>query len=718
VVGLIAAATAAVSIHAAAGTAFAQADDAEPTPAELLNDFTYYVNIARFDLAEANARALLDSGLTPREFVTLVEEEVGMADRFDSAYRRALRFPAIEDEAADLWNFYEEGQRARARDLERIRANIELLRGPGRQRTLGSQRLVAASQYAVPSLLQAMLEGGDPLIETAVQEVLVRIGGDAVVPLCTALPNLRPADQEIVCYLLGRIQSRTALPWLYELEAETDEQSVREAARANIAIIDGGFDNDVEAAGLYRLLADRVLGEGGSYTPFPGERHQLLWNYDPRLGLLMTPVYTEVYHEAFAMDLAERGLRLDAGDTRAVAVWLEANFKRENEQPDGYDNPAYPETKPDAEYYAVSAGTRPLEIVLEDALINSQTYIATRAIDALERVAGNRTMIEGVGPSGAPLVEALSYADRRVRYDAALAIASSAPTSGFDGSQRVVPLLASILRNAGERFALVVTDDVEQQQFVRSGLEAEGYTVLAPAATLEGAQRTIIDAPGIDLIVTALSGDRSLDLVDEVRASPRLRATPVLALLPFNDLNAAEAQVAGDSLTELIREGITEEQLRSGAEQLVKRNVGDPLTETEATQYSIRSLNALYDLAVSRNEVLDVSASTNALLAALGDTSGPIRARVAEVLSFVDRREAQVALADAALDASGSERIAMMNFTADSAKRFGNRLEPRQVNRIIEAASRGADTEATAAAALLGALDLPSDRIVPLILGD
>lgn len=693
-------------------------EEAESGPAELLNDFTYYVNIDQIELAEANAQALLDSGLSPREFVDLVNSEVGMQERFDRAYRRALRFPQLEDEAASLWQFYEEGQRAIARDLDAIRENIELLEGNARQRALGRQRLVEASQYAVPSLLDVMLHGQDPLLRTEVRRVLTEIGSDAVLPLCASILMLEPTGQVDVAFLLGEIGSPTALPWLYELHSATTDSDVREAAQTNIAAIDRAFDSQVGAGGLYRDLAEIALGESGSLTSFPGEEFQLLWTYDPRIGLEPTPIRTPVYHEALAMGLAADALELTPNDIESVALWIKSNFKRENEQPEGYDNPAYPDERRDAEYYAVSAGVRPNQIVLGTSLRESQTVLARRAIETLDQIAGADAMMRAEMMATPALLDALSYPDRRVQYEAALAIAKSQPREQFSGSERVVPLLASVLQDAGTRFGLVISRDEERRALLRDALDAAGYTVLAPAASLQEARPSIADAPGVDIILSDLDGEAGLELVNTVRNSPRLRATPVLATMPFNDLNRLRVRFQGDPLTALTRDGASEDQIVEAVEQLVRRNVGEPVSPAEAMQYTIRAINALYDLAVSNNDVLDVGLSSRALLLALEQNTGELAVRIAEILSYVDQARAQVALADAAMDESGQTRVRLLRITADSAKRFGNMLEPRQIDRVIELAETGEDDEATAASALMGALNLPNDRIVPLILGE
>jgi uncharacterized protein YceH (UPF0502 family) len=253
---------------------------------------------------------------------------------------------------------------------------------------------------------------------------------------------------------------------------------------------------------------------------------------------------------------------------------------------------------------------------------------------------------------------------------------------------------------------------------LRDALDAAGYTVLAPAASLQEARPSIADAPGVDIILSDLDGEAGLELVNTVRNSPRLRATPVLATMPFNDLNRLRVRFQGDPLTALTRDGASEDQIVEAVEQLVRRNVGEPVSPAEAMQYTIRAINALYDLAVSNNDVLDVGLSSRALLLALEQNTGELAVRIAEILSYVDQARAQVALADAAMDESGQTRVRLLRITADSAKRFGNMLEPRQIDRVIELAETGEDDEATAASALMGALNLPNDRIVPLILGE
>src|SRR5690606_15686046 len=243
---------------------------------------------------------------------------------------------------------------------------------------------------------------------------------------------------------------------LAELDHRTDDQGVRDAAREALGRIRGG-QGAVDAADAYRRLAEDYYDEQASVTSFQGEAHQLLWEYQPQTGLIMRPIDTVVYHEAMAMRLCERSLMLRENPNRAaVSLWVAANLRREIEQPDGYDNPAYPADRPDAMYFAVLTGPDIAQSVLARALREArpEPMLARRAIEALRQTAGGNTLWTGADGRPQPLLSALGYPTRRIQYEAAMAIAAAQPQHDFQGAQRVAPILAGAVYGAGERFAL------------------------------------------------------------------------------------------------------------------------------------------------------------------------------------------------------------------------------------------------------------------------
>lgn len=700
----------------AAATPSAQVASSDVSPTKLLDDFNFYVNTANVEMAEACAKALLERGLTPPEFVGVVEDSPSTAMRFDQAYRKALLIPRLEGLAAQLWELYRDGRNDRARSPAEIERNIKLLTGTMSNRLFARERLKEAKEYAVPQLLEVLIDGRDAALRAEAEVLLREMGRDAVAPLCAALPKLGGQTQEVVIRILGAIPYRWSLPALYDVAQSTSTAEVRDAAQRAIERIDERYDPTTKVSGLYRSLGETYLGGSASLLTFAGEKHQLLWSFDPAIGLTPTAIDTSVFHEARAMASAERALALDANDQEAMSLWIAANFQREIDTPEGYDNPVYPANRRDALYYAVAAGPAPVQRVLDRAMTSKNTRLARRAIEALAISAGGPALVDS-GNAVRPLAEALTYPDRRVQFEAAAAIARANPQSAFVGSDRVVPVLAASIRDAGKRYVAVIASNAERQQEYRTILEAQGYTVLAPGSSFSAVANEVASVPGVDVAVISLSPEETLSTVEQMRSSARLSATPVVAMLPTADVNRLDGRFTGSPVVELRNEGISEDQLAETVNQAVTRASGAAMDEAETIKYSLDAIDVLTHLAESGNSVLDVGDATVPLLAALKETDGEVQMRVASLLGHICRPGVQSAIIDTAMENDGETRLSFLHAGIESAKRCGNQLDERLVGRLLEVAETGDGDEATAAAAMLGALNLPNTRLVPLITG-
>ncbi|MCC5823528.1 MAG: HEAT repeat domain-containing protein [Phycisphaerales bacterium] len=696
-----------------------QAAVAQPAAGEAqaqsqLRDFIHFVRIARFDIAADVGRQLLDSGMEPEDFVDLVDRS-REGTRFEEAIASAMRVPIVEPIAAELDQLFRAGKLARVRNPEEITRNIGLLTGGLRARQIGREGLIAAGEYALPQLLEAYLQNRDPNLRAQVQRVLVDLGRQSIVPLVTALPDLDPARQEAIVDVLGLIPYRTSLPFLVDLHQNTRNEAVRRASARAIGRLGGNANADV--AGLYALLANSYYAEPGELTSFANEEHQLLWHFDPGLGLVMTPIRTEVFHEAMAMRMAETALAIDATNRETLALWIASNFSRELDTPEGYENPAYPPDRRGAMYFGVAAGPEIGQLVLRRALDTRNTPLARLSIDTIAQTAGPR-LLWGQGVDDRfPLLEALAYPNRRVQYEAALAIGKSRPEQSFRSSERVVPLLAGAVRDAGTLTAIILTGrDREMYEADRSVLEAMGFRVLPPSETgLDGIEAAIAEAPAVDLIVTRLGFDQTLLEIETARSSSKLAVTPVLAIMSAEEEEALRRQYRRDQ-TVAVRRALGPSEFTATAEELLRVASGGVITEEEARSYGSRALAVLRDLAVSNNPVLDVAEAASILMPVLRDADGLTMLDVAEILAHVGSPAAQRAIFERALTADGFEQIEMLEIVADSAKRFGNQLDARLVRRLVELARSGDEDLATQAVAVMGAMEIENEELVPLIL--
>lgn len=698
---------------AVAAVAIAGPTLAFPDPQELLNDFTHYALIANVELAAASAQALLDSGITDAQMAVMLDEGKVTIKRFEDAISRAHMVAALEPVAADLARRVEQGRLDLARDPVRVEQSINMLTGNQRQRKLASDRLLAAKEYAVPALLRQITEGRDEQLKLACQRVLEQIGNPAVGPLCEALPNLTGVSQRIVCDVLGTIKYPAAAPFLraVSMDANTDGPAREAAARAFNAV--GGLD--IGLSTLYSNLSRDYFSGHDSLICFPTEPMNNVWNYSPHTGLSPLPVPTAIYSEVMAMRMASRALQADAANTAAIDLFVAANLKRENDLPSGASDPVYGSSAYTPEFYATVFGTQTCLNVLGMGIDRLDTPLVRDAILALSKTTGGSNLFTR-GQGRQPLLEALTYPNRRVQYEAALTLGAALPQQAFAGDYSVVPILASAVRMGNLSQAMVITWDDEDRKNTVAQLERAKFQIAGSATTLEALHPEIAKAVGVDLIaIRTRTPDEARQIVSSLRNIPKTAAAPILLIGSATDLAVLRPIFRDDQRVNLVRPGISDEQFGAAIESVMQGASGGRMTDAEAEEYTIKSLSVLRDIAISRNSVYRVGDAETALIDALTTRTGGVRMLVADILALIDSDNAQRQLFDAALAASGDEQVELLKRVADSVRLIGDRAEKRHVDALIALITKSTGDTADAAAAVHGSLNLPTSDAVKLI---
>lgn len=692
-----------------------QPDSDQDTELQLLKDFIHFVKIARFDVAADLGEQLLDMGMDAESFVDLVEKSREL-QRFEEAVAAGMRVPVLEPIAAKLDSAFHEGKLARARNPQEVARNIALLTEGLRARSLARERLIIAGEYAMPQLLNAYLQQEDLSLKAQVQRLLVDMGRHAIVPLITAMPELNGTRQEAIAEVLGLIPYRTSLPVLIDIYQSTNNAQVRQACGRAISRLGGNPSSDV--AGMYSLLADSYYAQPAELTSFPGEAHQLVWNFDPGLGLVMVPIDTAVFHEAMSMRMAENSLRLNPSDRETLGLWIAANYSRALDTPMDYENPVYGADRRSAEYYGVAVGPDIDQMVLRRGLDTRDTPLVRLAIDAISQTAGSRSLWGQSLDGRYPLLESLSYQNRRVQFESALALGKAQPAESFQGSQRVIPLLASAIKDAASLHAIILSNgDREGYDQYRASLEQLGFTVLPPAENgLSDLDAAIAEIPTVDLIVTLMGYDDSLLAVESARSDNKLAVTPVLALMQPDDVVPMERQYLRDQTVSVRRAAISNDAFDRSVSTLLEVASGGPITDGEAEEYAFRAIEVLRDLAISNNQTLNISDASSILIDVLDQVESFTLLDIAEIVSYMPSQKSQQAIMNKALESSGEIQKEMLIIVGNSGKRFGNQLDNRQVRRLIELAQDSDEELATVAVATMGALEVTYTSLVPLIL--
>ena len=712
----------------ACGQMFAQAPapGASPAPAKqaplatLWEDFIHYILLARADAAESNGKAILAANPDPKKLYYLWVK----SDRAGAILARARRMnkalAAVVDRLSAIIN---DGAKAVRTDPAEIARWIEMLGAGPREYLIGMERLVEAGEYAVPQMVNALVDvKTSEVLRQRLVDVLPRLGKSAVRPLVEALVVEDDAVKEVICRALGKIGYAHAAAYLKELaEKKGLAERTKTAALGAVAACAGRDALKKAPAELFYELAEKYYRGDDSVSPDPRFRTGNVWYWQRGLGLTYKVAPVEIFNEIYAMRAARKVLQHDPTFYPAVPLWLSAYIRKEAKLPPGAKDPTHQAGEPGAEYYALASGAKFLQAVLARAVKDGDRAVALRAISALSRTAGAENLVQAVEGGVQPLVQALGFPDREVRYLAAVSLAGARPQKRFAGWHLVVPVLVEALRQSGSNLAIVSDPDQQRRNRVKDLLRAAKYQV-ADAKAFGQVLQAARTAGGVDLVVLSAPGGKPdfAEAVAMLRAQAAVSKLPVIVVAPLAEQKAVEDLAARDPLVKLWpAEKLDAATLNALLESLRTEPGGRPLTDEQSAEWAIRAARTLGMLAETNNPVFDLTDATASLVAALKDPRDPVRIAVAQALAQFNAPAAQRALADLADDASAEEQVRLAAYAALSAsvRRFGNELTEDRVDAIISTVRGGGDLKIREAAAqVLGALALPSEKITGLIL--
>jgi len=431
------------------GTGFAQNQD--QTLADNWNDFLHYTKIGRFDLAKGYAKAVLQANPDPAELFKFVEDN-------QTGYALALKAAetAHDEELAQLTQqllaVVDQGRFQRRTEPTLIVEEIKRLSTTIRGKMTATRRLQDAGEYAVPFMLDAMAEAiRNPDYETKLSdmiEALPKIGRPAIRPLAAALQMNNDRLKAEVIRALGRIGYPQALPYLKYVVENAQSLELKSLAVEGIRQIDPRAAS-APAADMFYQLGERYYYHDESLAPAKDVPFGNIWFWDAQTSrLTRVEVDQAFFHELMAMRCCEWSLRSNEQFGLAIGLWLAAFFKAEAT---GLPMPEYfGETHANALVYATTAGPEYLHQALARAVNDRNAAVALGAVEALATTAGEKSLMYTLGPSQ-PLMQALTFQDRAVRYSAAIAIGNAGPRQEFVESRVVVQNLAEALARGGQQ---------------------------------------------------------------------------------------------------------------------------------------------------------------------------------------------------------------------------------------------------------------------------
>ena len=488
------------------------------------NDFLHYTKIGRFDLAKGYAQRVLDSSPDPVELLALSEanpEGYAILQRVVDVAPDA----GLVEVSRKVLDVIEQGKFIRRSDPKIIIEEIKRLSTTERGWLTAVKRLRNAGEYAIPFMLDAISDDSRKEEWPDIKRALPKIGRDAIRPLAVALQTENTALKADIIKALGGIRYPQALGYLKYVVEKDGSADLRGFAAQSIRQIDPAALN-VPAAPLFYRLAESYYYHAESLAPTEDAKFANIWFWDP-VGqrLLREKVDSSFFNELMAMRACEWALKADAGFGWSIGLWQAAYFKAESagiEMPN-YFGPGHA----DAMTYATTAGPEYLHQALGRAIKDLNAYVALGAIKALATTAGERSLLFRIG-AAQPLVLALSFNDKAVKYSAAIAIAAAGPKQKFPKSKLVVANLAEALGETGENTDL-------DNEWV-----AEDYAVRAAKVMLKLAEtrNRVIDLSAAQTAVIGATKDSRADI--------QMLAGRILAYLDSPDAQRAIAAMALD----------------------------------------------------------------------------------------------------------------------------------------------------------------------------
>jgi hypothetical protein len=483
------------------------------------NDFLHYTVIGQFDLAGGYAQKIIESNPDPIALLNLSEEN-------PKGYAILVKVhadnPDLAPLAAKILDIIESGRFIRRTDSEIILEEIKRLSSTVRGKYTAIERLRNAGEYAIPYMVDALSDQTRKAEFASIITALPEIGKEAIRPLTASLIMDDLIVKAEVIKALGKIGYPESLGYLKFIAEKDSSQQLRQLALDSMGQIDSASVNK-SAAELFYELAENYYYKAQSLSPAVDVNTANIWFWDRDAKRLIREEVNKVYfHELMVMRCCEWSLRADPDFGNAISLWLAAFFRIEGT---GIAYPKYfgPGHHADAMTYATTAGAEYLHQALARAVKDKDAEVALGVIEALAKNAGEKSLMYRLKTSQ-PLIDALTFDNRAVKFSAAIALALAGPVEKFDESQLVVKNLAEAVSAAADANWPKDTADT--------------YATRACSAMLKLAQtrnKTIDLSLALPSLVSATSDTR-----DDIKTF----AAQILAYLSSPDAQRAVAEMA------------------------------------------------------------------------------------------------------------------------------------------------------------------------------
>ena len=310
---------------------------------------------------------------------------------------------------------------SRRNDPKIIVENIEGLsvndRAYGRRIVL----LRNTGELAVPLMIDYLRNPAKSQYHLSIRRVLVDMNLQALNPLLAATEMDDNSTLLTIISIVTNIGQREAIPYLARIVQDKNRPAETRQAAAT-ALQRFGFAGNIPVADLFFRLAVQYYYNQADVRPDLNGPVSFIWTWSKeKQGLDYKSVPPAVFCDLMAMRECRHAMESRVGAGRCaepVSVGQHAagsgHARRRNDQ-------RLRANRPTSDYFNASAGPQYLNAVLTRNLADHNAPVSLKVIKSLAQIVGPSS--QGAGATIDPLVQAMSYPDRLVRFEAAFALA-------------------------------------------------------------------------------------------------------------------------------------------------------------------------------------------------------------------------------------------------------------------------------------------------------
>jgi len=459
---------------------------------------------------------------------------------------------------------------------------------------------IAHGPYSVPHLVPFMVQRGpkNQRIVARTVALLTDIGRDVCHPMLALLSSDDDVLKHRAVAVLGQIGDRRAIPSLLALAQDPDTPpSLAVGAKDALKNITGKPAAALgPAVKQYQQLAKSYLYEDKLAVGYVFGTWQDMWSWNPgaeklqdRLTFDLLPSY--LYYQHRGTQVAQEGLVLAPEDATLQSLLVCLQVRQLQVTKRFIAAGLAPQMQADAQERAgkLAARTPVVAHGYDGAIVGEALKYSLDIGDGatslyLVNLLGAKVGLEK-GPAGKALLAALDSSDKDVRYYAAVQVVRASPRGLLGDPDKVMQVMSAALKRATARTALLVLNDLQARNKLRTVLRAEGLITSECMLEPNGITKSLNIQPGIDIVfiggnVSAATFQASYELL---RDDARTEAVPMYAVVDSKKASADLAKAKGltgvispdevrqERMANLLKEALAAEDAKEAgpAEQLV-----------------------------------------------------------------------------------------------------------------------------------------------------